>query len=87
MNQFYDQQLSEEFIQKIQDEEQRERVRIAKQIKNDRRLAIMLYKGKKIRWIKIGSSSEEEEEEEFDKEHMVKEDIFITRIIDKFPYL
>ena len=85
LNQFYDQRLSEEFIQKIQDEEQRERVRIAKQIKKDRRLAIMLYKGKKIRWIKIDSSSEEEEEEEFDKEHMVKEDIFITRIIYKFP--
>ena len=85
LNQFYDQQLSEEYIQKIQDEEQKERARIAKQIKNDRELAIMLYKGKKIRCVQIESSSEEEEEDEVHKEHMFKEDIFITRIIDKFP--
>ena len=45
----------------------------------------MLYKGKKIRWVQIESSSEEEEEDEVRKEHMFKEDIFITRIIDKFP--
>ena len=85
LNRFYDQQLSEEYIKKIQDEKQKERVRIAKQIKNDRELAIMLYRGKKIRWVQMESSSEEEEEDEPDKEHMFKEDIFITRIIDKYP--
>ena len=85
LNRFYDQQLSEDYIKKIQDEKQKERVRIAKQIKNDRELAIMLHRGKKIRWVQIESSSEEEEEDELDKEHMFKEDIFITRIIDKYP--
>ena len=85
LNRFYDQQLSQEYIKKIRDEKQKERVRIAKQIKNDRELAIMLYRGKKIRWVQMESSSEEEEEDEPDKEHMFKEDIFITRIIDKYP--
>ena len=85
LNRFYDQQLSQEYIKKIQDEKQKERVRIAKQIKNDRELAIMLYRGKKIRWVQMESSSEEVEEDEPDKEHLFKEDIFITRIIDKYP--
>ena len=78
LNRFYDQQLSQEYIKKIQDEKQKERVRIAKQIKNDRELAIMLYRGKKIRWVQMESSSEEVEEDEPDKEHLFKED-FLSR--------